>query len=151
MDRKNIDDLTVEIMNQQVADDLRKALPPRLAYRLRHWFQQQGRRVRLSGTRKVAQQVAQKIEQAMALKELKKNQFMARVHDDGVVRLDFGAAVPEPVRKAAMDWAKRKGLKPVESSLAKNIDSVFSITYATGRSPDPASQIVSQHVWEIAE
>lgn len=149
--KKNIDDLTLSIMQEAVGQDLNKALPPRIAYRLRQWFKRQGRRVHLSDPKRVAAQIAQKMEEAMVLKELKKNQFMARVHEDGVVKMDFGAAVPEQVRKAAMSWAKRRGLKPVEASLVKTENGPYSVTYAGASAPSADSQLLAQYVWEISE
>lgn len=151
MDRKNIDDLALSIMREAAGQDLSKALPPRIAYRLRHWFQRQGRRVKMGDAKAVAAQVAQKMEAAMVLKELKKNQFMARVHDDGIVKMDFGADVPEQVRKAAMSWAKRRGLKPVEASLVKKENGPYSITYAPPAAVQAGSSLLAQYVWEIPE
>jgi hypothetical protein len=148
---KDINDLTMDIMMNAASQDLTKALPPRIAYRLRRWFQRQGRRVKIAGPQEIAAQVAHKMEQAMAAKELRKNQFMTRVHDDGVVRMDFGSAVPEPVRKAAMEWAKRRGLKAMEASLVKQETAPFSITYTSGRQPSASQQLVAQYVWEIQE
>lgn len=150
-DRKDIDDLTLQIAGQSVADDLRKALPPRIAYRLRHWLRQQGRAGRLKDPRRVVQQVTQKMEQVLSVKSLKKNQFMARVHGDGIVKMDFGAEVPEHVRKAAMSWAKRRGLKPIESSLAKSQSSTFSVTYASTNRSKASAELVAQYVWEIPQ
>ena len=149
MERKNINDLTLDIMQAEVGEGLEKALPPRIAYRLRHWFRQQGRRVKMFGPNKVAAQVAQKMEEVLTLKELKKNQFMARVHDDGVVKMDFGSAVPDKVRQAAMSWAKRRGLKAVEASLAKTQNGPYSVTYLANASRSQESKLLAQYVWEV--
>jgi hypothetical protein len=151
MERKNIDELTVEIMEGEVGDSLDKAMSPRIANKLKYWFHKQGRRVRIWGQQNTGQMVAQKIEEAMALKELRKNQFMARVHSDGVVKMDFGSEIPQSIKKAAMDWAKRKGLKPVEASLAKADSSSSSVTYMPNSGQySPSHGLLAQYVWEVS-
>lgn len=131
--------------------DLIKGLPPRIASRLKYWFHRQGRRVHIWGGKNVGQLIAHKMEEAMALKELRKNQFMARVHSDGIVKLDFGAEVPQSIKKAAIDWAKRKGLKPIEANLSKSNSSISSVVYTKSTDSNETSQeLLAQYIWEIS-
>lgn len=54
---------------------------------------------------------------------LAKNDCEITNFDNGEFKMEFGPEVPETVKKRAMDWAKKKGFKPVEMSLGKNADS----------------------------
>lgn len=157
MDKKSFDTASLEIMSEKLAEDLHKALPPHLAAKMRAWFRQQGARLRFKGVKdkqawgnQAVNAITQKMEEVMAVQSLRKNQMMARIHNDGCVKLDFGAEVPEPIRKAAIDWAKRKGLKPVEASLAKSKDAVYSVSYSVGNSQPAHRELLAQYVWEIS-
>lgn len=131
-------------------EELNKTLPPHIMNKLKYWFHRQGRRVRIWGPGRTAQMIAQKIEEAMALKDLRKNQFMARVHADGIVKLDFGAEVPESIKKAALEWAKRKGLKPIEANLSKSDTVSSSVTYKSKGKHGQSDALIAQYVWEVS-
>lgn len=76
---------------------------------------------------------------------------MARVHSDGIVKLDFGAEVPQSIKKAAIDWAKRKGLKPIEANLSKSNSSISSVVYTKSTDSNETSQeLLAQYIWEIS-
>lgn len=155
--RKSFDTISLNIMSDQLAADLHKALPPRIEAKLRSWFRRQGARLRFKGVKdktdwadQVASAITQKMEEALSVQSLQKNQMMARVHDNGVVKLDFGADVPDSIKKAAIGWAKRKGLKPIEASLAKSKNSTYSVTYHPQVPSQARGDLLAQYVWEIS-
>ena len=53
----------------------------------------------------------------------------ATVYDSGAVRLEFGPEVSEELKQRAVKWAQKRGLKPVEASMAKSDGSRQSITF----------------------
>lgn len=109
-------------MDNNGSKTLKKAaLPPKLRYRIRKWLQQ------ISGSsnvspEKVREIITEKFEQALALKSLKKNQVMASLYKNGSVRLDFGQNVSDKAKQAALEWAKKKGLKIESDELAKSLN-----------------------------
>jgi hypothetical protein len=143
--RKTIDDLALQIMGEKVAEDLRKALPPKVAYRLRHWFEYVGPRVRIGGRKKLKQRANQTTKSEAPLR---KNQIMAQIGADETIRMDFGADIPESIKKAAMTWAKRRGLKAVEASLQKSADSSSYIIFSKTDAPRQIT-VVETLVWEL--
>jgi hypothetical protein len=118
-----LDDLTLDLARDLQTEKLRKYLPPKLAYRFREWLRRFGGKA--SGKSKPTQQqvsgiLAQKVEEMVALSELKKNETMASFYDNGIVKMDFGSEVSDKTKKAALAWAKRKGLKAIEATLNKS-------------------------------
>ena len=115
------------------------AVPPMLARKMRYWLD------RIKSSRIVHQSPTQKSEDL----QLAKNEACASVYDSGLLKLDFGADVPEPVRKAAMSWAKRRGLKVLESPLTKSADK--SQTYIFGVTEDARAEgaIVKRQRWSF--
>lgn len=142
----DIDQAALELATSDNLDNMFKALPPKLAYRFRRWAQQHQRHPKVAPKR-IAQVLAQKIEEAQALQSLAKNEVMTSVYDNGLVKLDFGAAVPEAIKKAAMAWAKRKGLKPIEASLNKSQNSPESLVLSTGDVDSLECQCVKRSRW----
>lgn len=65
--------------------------------------------------------VVDRSEQDSWVGSLRKSQVGVTVHDNGSLRLDFPGDLPENVKDMAMRWAKKRGLKPIEASLAKNV------------------------------
>jgi hypothetical protein len=116
------------------AESLDKTIPPKLYYRLRRFFLMNHPEAinNPKAISAVNHAVQEKAEEILALRNLQKNELMASVYDSGSVKLDFGSGVPEPVKKAAMAWAKRKGLKPVEASLSKSANSSSSMIFSDG-------------------
>jgi hypothetical protein len=82
-----------------------KALPPKINYRFKKWRTKYGAK----------NLPAQK-------SELKKNEMSVSLHKNQEVKLAFGAAISDKVKKAAIDWLKKKGLTPKEASLNKSIN-----------------------------
>ncbi|HSV26693.1 MAG TPA: hypothetical protein VLH60_02265, partial [Sedimentisphaerales bacterium] len=120
--------LALEIGQTFKAEPLRKYLPPSLAYRIRKWLQRTG--TRATSKKQLAQLLTQKFEEYVAVSQLKKNEALASVYDGGVVKMDFGPEVDDKLRKAALQWAKKRGLKPVEASLKKSAGSTSYVLYA---------------------
>jgi hypothetical protein len=147
----DVNDFSIELAKNIEAEALNKAIPPKLYYRLRR-FLKMNRSTQLD-TAKLKQNVQhalhQKAEEIKLLKELKKNEFMASVYDSGSVKMDFGSGIPEQVKKAAMTWAKKKGLKPVEASLNKSGVSTSSVLFASGTSD--LGLYMKCVKWEIGE
>jgi hypothetical protein len=116
----HIDDLSMELAKNFNYTKL----PAKLRYRLRQWLRrvtppvQAQQRQQLKTT--IKNEIIAQILDKDASSELKKNEMMASSYTDGTLKLDFGSEVPEPVKKAAMNWAKKRGLKVVELSLNKS-------------------------------
>ena len=83
----------------------------------------------------VQKSVNQAYEHITAIKELKKNELMTSFYADGAVRMDFGGDIDPKLKKSAMDWAKRKGLKASEASLDKSDGSPSYVVYAQSNQP----------------
>jgi hypothetical protein len=114
----DFDKLTIELTESLAYSQISKAaMPPRLYYRLRSFLNKIKGKAPITH---VAQAMARKYEQQIAAQNLSKNECMASFFDSGELRFDFGSSVPEKVKKSAMAWAKKRGLKAVEASLAKN-------------------------------
>jgi hypothetical protein len=79
---------------------------------------------------------------------LAKNEIGVTTHKNGVVKMEFGADVPEDVKKAALSWAKRRGLSPVDMKLAKSQNSPASHMFASGLSTSPDA-IIDQYRWSF--
>lgn len=125
-------------------NNLKKAgLPPKLRYRIRRWLQKIRGAYNVS-PKEAGEIITEKFEQALALKTLKKNQVMASLYKNGSVRLDFGQNVSSKARQAAIEWAKKKGLKIESDELAK---SMSKSNVHLGN--DSFSQCVKRIVWDF--
>jgi len=102
------------------------SLPPKLKYKVSKWLKtisgttpdKQADRRRLSQT--VKSELVAGILKHMNVQPLAKNEIMASQYDNGAIRFDFGSDVPSSVKKAAMQWAKNRGLSPLEAKLNKS-------------------------------
>ena len=102
------------------------SLPPKLRYKVSKWLKsvsgqtpdKQADRRRLMETAK--SELVSGLLAHLGGKPLCKNEVMASQYDNGSIRFDFGSDVPSNVKKAAMQWAKKRGLSPTEASMKKN-------------------------------
>lgn len=53
-------------------------------------------------------------------KILSKSAYGVDLMDNGEMKMEFGPEVPELVKKRAIEWAKKRGLRVKESSLGKS-------------------------------
>jgi len=155
--KQDINTLTEELIKASVfsASGVGQ-LPPKLKYKLQKWLKSlraetgvkqmdQRRRVET-----VKSELTAKVLEAMEIKELKKNEVMASAYSDGSVKMDFGSDVPSETKKAAMKWAKKRGLIPVEASLAKNVHSATTIFFGKdGKNPETSIVCEKRMKWEI--
>lgn len=129
----NIDELSMELAKNFNYNKL----PAKLRYKLRHWLRSVSTPVSFSTNQRRAIQSAIKSEIVSQIlnrdesSELKKNEMMASSYSDGTLKLDFGHEVPEKVKKAALNWAKKRGLKVVELSLNKSENVASSMILAS--------------------
>jgi len=101
-------------------------LPPKLKYKVSKWLKsvsgnmpdKQADRRRLMETAK--NELVNGILSRMDAQPLAKNEVMASQYDNGAIRFDFGSEVPSEIKKAAMRWAKKRGLSPIEAQLQKS-------------------------------
>jgi hypothetical protein len=123
------------------------AVPPKVYSKLRSWL----KRIRSSRlSPKVLQQlITQKAEEISATKALAKNQVMASFYDSGTLRMDFGSDVPNAVKKAAIRWAKKRGLSVVEATLSKSSASPASIVFSSGEQSAPVGRCVRRVRWSV--
>lgn len=121
--KNDIDEMSTELTKELEMSSLEKALPPKLKYRYYQWLnrlKQQNPNVSQNAIQHAVEKAMKDLEM---IKTLKKHQAAASFFDDGTVRLDFGAKVDEKVKKAALDWARRRGLKTLEESVKKSAES----------------------------
>lgn len=148
---KDIDTLTVELAKNA---DLSKALPPKLKYKFMKWLRslspdhadKQTDRRRMVETAK--SELSDRIQEHMARKKLAKNEIMASTFDDGAIKFDFGNEVPERIKKAAFSWAKKRGLKAVEASLMKSVDTVDTVMFISSQT-NPLRSCAKRVKWSV--
>lgn len=128
-----------------VATDMQKAaIPPKVYSKLRLWLK------KLRSTRPgVRDVITQKAEELGALQSLKKNEVMTSFFDSGIMKMDFGADVSDSAKRAALRWAKRRGLKVVEASLAKSAGSPTSYTLGMTEDIVPHGKCVKRVKWSV--
>lgn len=119
---KDIDDVTIEISKAILGEELEKRLPPKIAYRLRAWLKGLRQKANLSDPavqKTIKEAVAAKMEELHFLQTLTKNEVGVAAYSNGAVKMIFGESVSPKLKKMALDWATKRGLKPVEVSLNK--------------------------------
>ena len=126
-------------------------LPPKLRYRFKRFIQ---KLVHTHGDQaagperveKMAKEMTKMMQELMGT-PLAKNESRFSTYDNGCVRLDFGEDVPDRVKKAAMNWAKSRGLSAVEASLTKSLKGPEYVIMSPSRGvmPSELSQVVSNH------
>ena len=103
---------------------LKKALPPKLAYRFKRWMMKfPSGRIELP--KQSQQPEAKKSEMTM-----KKHEAAISFFKSDVVKMDFGPQVNPTTKKMALEWAKKRGLNVIESGLAKSANGFESYTFA---------------------
>jgi hypothetical protein len=121
MSKIDVDTLSAELTHDIAFSKLEKMLPPKLRYRFYKWLKQFGRHTPVvAQQQQVKDTVHKAINHFRAVRELKKNEVMTSVYDNGLIRMDFGGSVDRKVKDAAMSWAKKRGLKAVEASIEKS-------------------------------
>ena len=102
------------------------SLPPKLKYKVKKWLQSVSPQTpdKQMDRRRVMETAKTELTRALLhhidARPLAKNEIMASQYDNGALRFDFGSDVPDQVKHAAMVWAKKRGLNPVEASMNKN-------------------------------
>lgn len=119
----DIDEMSAELTKEMQMPSLEKAMPPKLRYRYYKWLNRLKQANPKLSDASVSAAVSKAIKDLETIKSLKKHQAAASFFDDGTVRLDFGSKVNEKVKKAALDWARRRGLKTLEESVNKSDES----------------------------
>jgi len=115
------DTLSAELTRELAFSPLEKALPPKLRYRFYKWLKQySGRGPKVLPAKQVKETVEKAYTHMSAIKELKKNEVLTSIYDNGHIRMDFGGNVDQKVKDAAMKWAKRRGLRATEASIEKS-------------------------------
>lgn len=137
MAKIDADSLSASLTRELAFSPLEKALPPKLRYRFYKWLKQFGRHASAAPKAPQVKQVVEKAYNHMkAIKELKKNEVMTSLYDNGFVRMDFGGDIDKKVKDAAMGWAKKRGLKATEASINK-ADGTSSHIIFGGDSKEP--------------
>lgn len=143
----DFDKLTVDLTESVAYSALAKAaVPPRLYYRLRAFLTRNKGKMPI---KQAAQAVARKYEQEVAAQSLSKNECMASIFNTGELRFDFGKEVPEKVKKSAMAWAKKKGLKAVEASLDKSESTHSYVTFSVSDAKSLDSKCLKRVRWNL--
>jgi hypothetical protein len=145
---QDLDTLTVELTKAAFGGN---HLPPKLRYRIQKWLKtlhpQGEQHLQRS---EIVKTVTKTLVSALSNYHpvtLAKNEMLASTFADGAIRLDFGSGIPEKVKKAAIAWAKQKGLKPVEASLNKSVQSTSYITFSKGMVKE--SELTKQVRWSV--
>lgn len=132
--------MDLESLTEELAQaDLSKGMPPKLRYKFMKWLRSMNpaetgvsQMDRRKMTTVVKEEISKAVKEAVLRQNLKKNEVMSSVYDTGDIKFDFGSEVPESVKKAAMNWAKKRGLKPVEASLQKSANSTQTVLFSNG-------------------
>ena len=132
----DINQMSMELSKSLGMESLEKALPPKLRYRFYKWLKGAASRGVNQQTLQGAVQKA--VQDVLGAKQLAKNETMASFFDSGAIRFDFGSEVSDKTKKAALDWAKKRGLKTVEASLDKSADANSYVVYGQKNIPDEA-------------
>jgi len=61
---------------------------------------------------------------------LAKNEYEITENAKGEIKMEFGPEIPESVRKRAIAWAQKRGLKAKEMSLGKSVDMNYWIVFS---------------------
>jgi hypothetical protein len=120
------------------------SLPPKIKYRIRKWIETMRHAKPNMSNKDLAGNIVKKFEEALAIKELKKNQVMASMYKSGGMRLDFGMNVSEKAKKAALEWAKKKGLQIETSELAKSVAKSNKLEFGDCRT----DECIKRVIWE---
>lgn len=133
MSKIDVDTLSAEMTHEMAFSKLEKMLPPKLRYRFYKWLKQFGRHAAPTVKPQQAKDAVHKaINHLRSIRELKKNEIMTSVYDNGLVRMDFGGDIDKKVKDAAMSWAKKRGLKAVEASMEKSDGASSHVIFGSG-------------------
>ncbi len=117
-------------------------LPPKLRYRFRRFIQKLVSNPHQAPgeerVQKMADEMVKMIQEEYGT-PLAKNEARFSAYENGSVRLDFGEDVPENVKKAAISWAKNRGLSAVEASMMKSIKSSEYVIMAKNQNSKPGA------------
>lgn len=150
----NIDDTTIKLMRAELqrieTEELNKGMPPKLKYKFLKWLRslnpdttdkQQDRRHTVET---VKNELISKVTEAIEHRNLQKNEVMMSAFSDGTIKFDFGSEIPDTIKKAAIQWAKKRGIPPYETGLNKSDNLVFS-----KNSPKINSNCVKRVKWIV--
>lgn len=138
---KEIDKLTLDLVQDQIeVAELAKAIPPKLRYALRRWVEKYSA-TKPKAMPKVKEMLTAKFEEKRDLETLAKSDVMVSTFDNGGIRMDFGSAVPEKIKKAALEWAKKRGLRAIEESMAKSSDGANTTSVIFNQRVDGALRV----------
>jgi hypothetical protein len=145
----DIDTLSAELTRELTFDSIEKALPPKIAYRFQAWMRRMRQRagVRQMGVNKFEQMVFDKFQELQDMQQLAKNEARASFFDSGIIKMDFGSEVNLKAKEAALQWAKKRGLKVAEASLVKSADNISSYTFAQAQLPAIEGSCVKRMKW----
>lgn len=149
MNKIDVDSLSAELTRDMAFSKLEKTLPPKLRYRFYKWMKQFGHHAQAGAKPAQVQAVVQKAYNHMkAIRELKKNEVMTSLYDNGFVRMDFGGAIEKKIKDAALSWAKKRGLKATEASLDKSDGNSAYIVFG-GDSKEPKGVCIKYAKYSI--
>lgn len=120
---RDLDEITLSVATSMAAEPIFKGLDPKIRFKLYKWLYKD------SAPEMKTNMLIQKMEELMSTQKLEKNESMFTFYNNGAVKMDFGPNVSDKVKKAAMDWAKRKGLNAVEIPLKKSANSPYTIIF----------------------
>ena len=89
---KDLDSLALELA--QVAGLEKAAIPPKVYSKMRQWL----KRLKSHRVAHLKDVVAQKAEDLQAFQSLAKNEVMASFYKSGIMKMDFGSVVAEPIK-----------------------------------------------------
>lgn len=131
MSKIDIDALSAELSHDLAFSKLEKALPPKLRYRFLKWLKVHGGQHSKAAPEQVKAVVQKAYNHIKDIRDLKKNEVMTSVYGNGMVRMDFGGEVDKEIKDAAMNWAKRRGLKAMEASVSKSAGANSHVIFGT--------------------
>lgn len=109
--------------------ELEKALPPKVRYRFYAWLNRFKAKKPKTPDTEIKKAIDEIYGEYME-KGLKKHGSISRF-DDGSIRMDFKGGVDDKVKKAALEWAKKRGLKVIEESISKSANSDYYVVFGS--------------------
>lgn len=73
----------------------------------------------------------------------------AEFHENGMIKMEFDRSTPEHIKKAALKWAKKRGLKATEASLNKSSNYPESYTFSVSGKNLPLTDNYVSKKWNF--
>lgn len=73
----------------------------------------------------------------------------AEFHENGMIKMEFDRSTPDHIKKAALKWAKKRGLKATEASLNKSANHPESYVFSVSGKNLPLTDSFISKEWKF--